>query len=116
MLFIRDYSYTKIKRKFVLLYVLNVIDIVLTLLLLETGMFIEANGIMEGIVTNPVISMLIKVGVVGVLLIIVYKRMIRATKKQLKIASYILNFAIGIYIIINISHLVWVDMYFRWIN
>lgn len=112
MLFIKDYSYDNIKWKFIILYILNLADITFTLALLETGLFIEANSFMAGIVEDPILSLLLKVDLVGVLLLIVYKRMIKATDKQLKIANYIFNVVIILYSLINISDVVWLIMYF----
>lgn len=82
MNFIKSFSYINIRKKF-LLYILNVADILFTLLLLKTGLFEEANGVMAGIAIDPIKSILIKVVIVGILLYIVYKRMNKATLKQL---------------------------------
>lgn len=111
MEFIKDYSYNNLKRKFILLYILNVVDIVFTLYLLETGLFLEVNTVMIQIVDKPIISLILKVGLIGVLLFVLYKRMEVATNRQLKIGSWIVNIAIVVYILINISHLLWVALY-----
>lgn len=111
MLFIKDCSYKNVKWKFIILYMLNVSDIVFTLCLLETGLFIEANSFMVGIVTDPILSIIIKVVMIGVLLLIVYKRMASATDRQLKIGNYIFNVAIILYGLINLSHIIWLFLY-----
>ena len=113
MEFIKDYSYNNLKRKFILLYILNVIDIVFTLFLLETGLFLEANIIMSSIVSSPIISVLLKVVAIGLMLAILYKRMAKANDRQLKIGSWIFNISIFIYVLINISHLLWVALYLK---
>lgn len=97
-----------IKYKFIFLYILNVFDIIFTLVLLKTGLFMEGNLFMAGIVTKPELSLLLKIGLIFILLFVVYKRMKTANLKQLVIASKIINFAVVAYICINISHIVWI--------
>ena len=41
--FIKNYEIESMKKKFILLYLLNVTDIIFTLLLLQTGYFSEVN-------------------------------------------------------------------------
>jgi hypothetical protein len=48
--FIKNYSLDNIKNKLLMLYILNVTDIVFTLLLLSTGFYMEANGLMSNAV------------------------------------------------------------------
>ncbi|MGG7077597.1 DUF5658 family protein [Clostridium sardiniense] len=115
-LFIKEYSYTNIKRKLQLLYILNVSDITLTLILLKTGMFKEANGVMVNVVENPILSILIKVGLVGLLIYYLIKRMINATNKQLLMSNFILNGALGIYLIINLMHISYIFLYLILLN
>lgn len=112
MNFIRSFSYINIGKKFLLLYMLNILDILFTLILLETGLFEEANSFMATIVTDPFKAISIKVLLVGALLYIVYKRMERGTLKQLFISNYIINTAVIAYVFINISHFVWCIYYF----
>lgn len=90
-LFIKGYSYENIKKKIQLLYFLNVTDIIFTLILLKTGMFKEANGVMVNIVENPTLSIMVKVVIIGLLLYYLVKRMLMATDKQLYISNYIIN-------------------------
>ena len=44
--FIEDCNIKNIKTKFILLYILNLTDIIFTLLVLDTGYYIEANILM----------------------------------------------------------------------
>ncbi|MBY0756499.1 DUF5658 family protein [Clostridium sardiniense] len=115
-LFIKGYSYTNIKKKLQLLYILNISDIILTLILLKTGLFKEVNGIMVNIVENPLISIFIKVGLVGLLIYYLIKRMTNATNKQLLISNFILNGALGIYCIINLMHISYIFLYLIILN
>lgn len=110
-LFIKENSYINIKKKLQILYLLNVSDIILTLVLLKTGLFVEANRAMVNIVESPFASILLKVGLVGALIYYLIKRMNKATEKQLKISNYIINAAISIYSIINLMHLFYICMY-----
>lgn len=107
-LFIKGYSYENIKKKIQLLYFFNVTDIIFTLLLLQTGMFKEGNSVMVNIVENPVLSLMIKVVIIGLILYYLTKRMLTATNKQLYISNYIINGALGIYSIINLMHIIYI--------
>ena len=89
---------------------LNVSDIILTLILLRTGKFIEANGIMRQVIGNEALSIGIKILVPLFLFIIVYIRMHKATKQQLIISNQIINACLILYLLINISHFVWIFM------
>lgn len=94
-----------------MLYTLNVTDIILTLTLLQTGMFEEANNVMVNVVESPILSIMLKIVGIGLLVYYLIKRMLLATDKQLYISNYIINGAIGIYIIINLMHLVYIFLY-----
>lgn len=74
-------------------------------------MFKEANGVMVNIVENPVLSLMIKVVIIGLLLYYLTKRMLMATNKQLYISNYIINGALGIYSIINLMHIIYIVMF-----
>ena len=100
-----------IKRKFVIIYVLNVSDIVLTILLLQTGAFMEGNVFMRGIVESKAKSFIIKIGIPLILLFLVYKRIRAATEKQLAIGNVLINCCLAFYAVINISHLLWIILY-----
>ncbi|WP_420797487.1 DUF5658 family protein [Clostridium chrysemydis] len=101
---------TKFKLK--LLYILNVFDIIFTLLLLETGIFKEANLFMRNIVESPILSIFIKIVLVFFLIKYLLIRIEGANLKQLKISNYILNFTLAIYIAIIISHIFYFAIFF----
>lgn len=111
MEFIRSYNYETIQKKFILLYSLNISDILFTLILVETGLFREANVVMIKVIENTMFSLLLKVVVVGILIFIIYRRMAGATEKQLRISNIIINGAITIYEIINIMHIINLILY-----
>lgn len=108
--FIKNYNLESIKKKFAILYVLNVTDIIFTLLLLQTGYFAEANILMVKAVSNPAISVLIKIILPAVLLIYISYRMKDADMLQLKAANVAVNISLSVYALVNLSHLVWVAL------
>jgi len=108
--FIKKYEIETIKKKFILLYLLNVTDIIFTMLLLQTGYFAEANILMIKAVTSPLASILIKVIVPALLLVYIYYRMKSASSQQLKAANIAINIAVSIYTVVNLSHLIWVSL------
>ncbi|MBZ9689108.1 DUF5658 family protein [Clostridium estertheticum] len=107
MSFIKAYTYENIKYKLLILYLLNVTDILFTLLLLSTGLFMEANLLMVNAVQSVSASFILKIVLPAVLLLYIYIRMKKASETQLKQSNIILNIITGVYIIINFSHLIW---------
>lgn len=89
---------------------------IFTLALLKTGMFKEVNGIMLSIVENHLLSIFIKVVLVGLLIYYLIKRMTNATNKQLLASNFILNGALGIYLIINLMHISYIFLYLILLN
>lgn len=108
--FIKDYSLDNIRKKFILLYVLNVTDIIFTLSLLKTGMFKEINIFMVNAVQNPLISILLKVLFPAVLLYFVYSRIKYSDDGELRAANIGLLISITVYSLVNLSHIVWVAL------
>lgn len=106
--FVKNYSLEIIKKKFILLYLLNVTDIIFTLLLLQTGYFEEVNVFMVHAVQNPLASMLLKVVLPALLLLYAFRRMKKADLSQLKASNIAVNISLGIYTLVNISHIIWV--------
>jgi len=105
--FIKSYNFITIKKKLILLYILNVIDLVFTLLLLNTGLFMEMNLLMSKTVQNYGASFVLKVILPAVILFYLYLRIQKASQTQLKKANVIINIAVIIYALINVSHFVW---------
>lgn len=105
--FIRNYSLKSIKNKLLLLYILNVTDIIFTLLLLSTGFYIEANTLMGKIIQSPPAGLVLKIVLPAGLFIVVYVRMQKATDQQLKKSNLLINGATILYTLVNISHLIW---------
>jgi hypothetical protein len=109
---LRKYELTDLKHKFMALYLLNVTDILFTLILLNSGAFIEANVVMRSIVENEFVSILLKIILPFLLLYILFKRIKSASSRQLKISNVFISGAVVIYSLINLSHLIWISLYF----
>lgn len=105
--FIKNYSLQNIKNKLIILYILNVTDILCTLLLLSTNLYMEANTLMTKVVQSPLQSFMLKIFFPAILFIFIYYRMQKATKSQLKQSNILINGAIIFYALINIFHIVW---------
>ncbi|NLC19231.1 MAG: hypothetical protein GX757_08460 [Clostridiales bacterium] len=110
--FIKNYSLSVIKKKFILLYFLNVTDIIFTVLLLQTGYFQEANILMAKALNNPLVSLLLKIILPAVLLIYIYKQIKDADSEQLRASNIAVNISLTIYTLVNLSHLVWTVLLF----
>ncbi len=108
--FIKDHKLESIKKKFILLYCLNVTDIIFTLSLLKTGYFAEANFFMVKAVQNPVACLLVKILLPGILLFYIYQQIKDEDAMQLKSANIAVNISLIIYFLVNLSHLVWVAL------
>ena len=105
--FIRRYQLPNLKIKLLILYLLNISDISLTIILVNTGLIIEANPLMANIITNSIATFFIKVLLPAVLFIYLYIRLKTATVKMIKLTNYCLIGLLGFYLIINVLHLVW---------
>lgn len=105
--FIKDDSIDIMKKKLLLLYTLNVSDILFTLLLLQTGYFTEVNFFMAGAVKNPMISLLLKIILPAFLLRYMYRQHLEAEEEQRKFSNVAVNISLTIYSFVNVTHLVW---------
>lgn len=106
--FIKDYSLKNLKNKLIILYILNVTDIIFTLLLLFTCFYMEVNPLIAKALKDPVSGLLLKIVLPAILLILVFSRMQRATEQQLKKSNYLINGVTAFYALINAFHLVWI--------
>lgn len=100
-----------VKKKFIILYILNVTDIFFTLYLINTGMYQEANLIMAHIIHDELLSIAVKVGIPLILLLVVYNRMKKASERQLILSNRITMVCLIFYGLINISHILWYAIY-----
>jgi hypothetical protein len=114
MMLLKNSDLNSTKGKLITLYLLNVSDIIFTILLVNTGMFIEANLIMAPLIyNNQLLSLLIKIVAPFFLLLCLFYRMRKgATSKQLFQANIIITLSVLFYGIINVFHVIWCLMYF----
>lgn len=110
LVYVKDYSLENLKNKLIVLYVLNVTDIVLTLFLLNTGYYTEANILMTSAVQSYAASFSLKVLLPAILLLYVCYRLKSANEQQLKNSNIMISGITVLYAIINLSHLVWVSL------
>lgn len=105
--FIKQSTLESIKFKLIILYILNISDILLTLILVRTGLMIEANPLMADVIGNNIATFFIK-GVIPVLLFIyLYYRLQSANPKMVKLTNICIFFLLGFYFFINCLHLLW---------
>lgn len=100
-------SLQNIKYKFLLIYLLNVSDIICTILLLKTGLFIEANPLMFKVIQDQSAALALKVFLPALLLLALTVRIHKATEYQLRISNYLVNIILLLYTLINLSHIIW---------
>lgn len=105
--YLKNYSIISIKFKLLMLYILNVIDIALTLLLLKSGYYIEANPFMANIIELPMQLFLVKIIMPALLLCFIYFRIKKAKEHQLIISNTIINGALCGYGLLNLLHVFW---------
>jgi hypothetical protein len=98
------------KKKFILLYLLNVTDIIFTLLLLQTGLFAEVNILMIKAVQSPIASIILKIIIPAILLYYLYMSVKSSDEENLKASNIAVNISLTIYALVNLSHLVWVAL------
>ncbi len=110
--FFRFHELPGIKTKMITLYALNVTDILLTLLLCGTGLFIEANPVVAAFIDNTFFSLMLKLSIPAVLFAYLYIRMKKASNRQLKTANILINALLLVYVVINVSHMLWISVYY----
>jgi hypothetical protein len=108
---LKRYDLQMVKYKFILIYILNVTDVIFTLFLLSTGNYFEGNIFMKSLVTNQTASIVVKTVLPAALLYFIFKRMKQATEEQLIKANILINICMILYIIINSFHVLWVILY-----
>jgi hypothetical protein len=116
--FVKNRSLIMQKKKLVLLYLLNLSDILFTVILLQTGYFKEVNILMVKAVTNPVAAVLLKILLPALLLGYLYRQLQEGDEEQLRVSNIAVNISLTIYVLVNLSHLVWTAMlpYFMYLS
>lgn len=94
----------------IFVYVLNVTDIIFTLILCGTGAFIEANPLAALFTGSAAAALIAKSLIPAALLIYLYFRLKDAAQRQRKKANAALTALLIVYSLINISHLTWLSI------
>ena len=105
--FIKQSSLSTIKIKLIILYILKISDILLTLILVRTGLIIEANPVMASIIENSFATFFVKGIIPALLFIYLYYRLQSATPKMIKLTNFCIFILLGFYFFINCLHLLW---------
>lgn len=108
--FIKDHKLVTIRKKIIILYLLNVTDIIFTLSLLKTGLFREINIFMANAVESLLMSVILKVVFPAGLLYYLYRTICLSDRDQLRMANVGLLISLTIYSLVNISHIVWLAL------
>lgn len=107
--FIKNCNLENLKTKLFILFILNVMDWILTLYLLGTGFFREANIFMVKIIDDCAIGFILKVLFVAIILLFIYYRLFDATERQLSQSNLLINGIVVIYALINVSHIIFIS-------
>lgn len=103
--FIKLYTPKALIKKLFLLDILSFFDIICTLILIEAGSFFEIDTIVKDISSKPWISFIIKIILIIVLMLNLY-RGINYIRYSLKYLNYFICFSILLYILVNILNLI----------
>lgn len=107
---VRTCTLKNVRFKLVLLYILNISDLVFTIFLIRTGLFSEINILLDALLRIPVLCFLVKVIMPGLLIVYITKRIKRASKGQLRISNLLTNIILSFYFAINLHHFVWMTI------
>lgn len=105
--FLKNYNLLMIKQKLLIIYLLNVSDILFTIILVNSGYFYECNSLIGGLLKTPILAILFKILIPAILIVFIYNRLKKATKNQLIYSNKIILACIFFYMLINTSHLTW---------
>lgn len=95
-----------LKNKLYLVYTLNVLDWILTILLLKTGYFYEANPIARTFINNAQLGLIIKCLIPFIMVFIVNHFMHILDFSELKKADMIVSFGLTVYLAITLDHVI----------
>ncbi len=88
------------------LYILNVTDYIFTLILLSSGLFVEANPVMNTPINTPW-GFVLKCIVPLMLLTYLHVRFCMSSPKHPKVTKILLNIILVYYMLINAFHIFW---------
>ncbi|WP_414632865.1 DUF5658 family protein [Clostridium sp. UBA5988] len=94
-----------INKKLLLLYTLNISDVIFTIILINSKYFVEGNPLMASFFKVPIYAFLIKLIFPGLLLFFVYIVINHNPQKQFTFSNRLINLALIPYMLVNILHL-----------
>lgn len=100
---------SKYDPKLILLYVLNITDYLFTLILISSGMFVEANPVLQFHI-DGVGGFVLKCIVPLILLSYLHIRFLTNTSKHERIVKILLNTILIYYIAVNVMHIFWLTI------
>lgn len=95
-----------LRRKLYLVYLLNVVDWVCTVVLLSTGLFYEANPIARTFIDSISLGFILKCVVPFVLIFLTARCLHILDFRQMKIADMMISFGLTVYIAITVDHII----------
>lgn len=104
--YIRSYKVRTLKTKFITLYILNVLDIIFTLLYVDAYKFKEGKGLIQTVKYIDFPDFFIKTGITLLLLVILNINMRNTGDKPLFYSNIIIMLSMIFYIFINIGHII----------
>ena len=110
--FFRRYAYPDITIKLIVLYALNVMDILFTSFLVSTGFFIEANPIMAALMNNALITVLFKIAMPAIIFVFLGVTLREATEKLRRSANRLIGMLLVVYIGVTLLHFSWIIVYY----
>ena len=109
---LRRHEYTDITFKLIMLYALNVMDILFTQFLVGTGFFMEANPLMALLMGNALVAVLFKIAFPAIVFVFLAERARHATFAQRRTTSRLINLLLIVYAAVALLHVAWVIVYF----
>lgn len=96
----------KLTRKLYLVYLLNVVDWICTVLLISTGLFYEPNPIARTFIGSIFLGFLFKCVVPFIVVFFSARYMYILGFKELRFADMLISFTLTVYLFITLDHLV----------
>ena len=100
---------SKYDTRLIILYVLNITDYLFTLILISSGLFVEANPILQFHI-DGILGFVLKCVVPLILLSYLHIRFLTCKPKHEKIVKILLNAILIYYVAVNIMHIFWLTI------
>ncbi len=103
--FIRRCTSSGVRMRMLLLYALNILDMLITKFLIQTGKFREINPVMALALQSDWATLLLKLLLPAVLMSYLYRRLRLINVRHLRLAARALEVLIAAYCIVSLLHL-----------